>query len=129
MSEDLMSVPVHQEGSGEGVPALQLGEMDEASRYAAYDRLQARLPDVWRLLGKAVPDESVVVVPSMTVDRVTASGGAMTQALEERFLFLLLLLRQPRLRMVYVTSMPIDPQIIEYYLSLLPGVIPSHARS
>ena len=33
----------------------------------------------------------------------------MTQALEERFLFLLLLLRQPRLRMVYVTSQPINP--------------------
>ena len=51
----------------------------------------------------------------------------MMQAMEERFLFLLLLLRQPRLRMIYVTSMPIDPRIIEYYLALLPGVIPSHA--
>ena len=40
-----------------------------------------------------------------------------------------MLLRQPRLRMVYVTSMPIAPEIIEYYLALLPGVIPSHARS
>ena len=53
----------------------------------------------------------------------------MTQAYEERFLFLLMLLRQPRLRMVYVTSMPIAPEIIEYYLALLPGVIPSHARA
>ena len=53
----------------------------------------------------------------------------MNQALEERLLFLLLLLRQPRLRMVYVTSQPIDPLIVEYYLSLLPGVIPSHARA
>ena len=53
----------------------------------------------------------------------------MTQAMEERFLFLLMLLRQPRLRMVYVTSMPIAPEIIEYYLALLPGVIPSHARA
>ena len=41
--------------------------------------------------------------------------------MEERFLFLLLLLRQPRLRMVYVTSMPVDPTIVEYYLALLPG--------
>ena len=48
----------------------------------------------------------------------------MSQALEERFLFFLLLLRQPRLRMVYVTSQPINPQIVDYYLSLLPGVIP-----
>ena len=48
--------------------------------------------------------------------------------MEERFLFLLLLLRQPRLRMIYVTSLPIAPEIVEYYLALLPGVIPSHAR-
>jgi hypothetical protein len=42
---------------------------------------------------------------------------------------LLLLLRQPRLRMIYVTAMPIKPSIIEYYLALLPGVIPSHAMA
>jgi hypothetical protein len=75
------------------------------------------------------PRESVVVVPSMSVDRVVTNPGTLSQALEERSLFLLLLLRQPRLRMVYVTSQPIDPMVVEYYLSLLPGVIPSHARS
>ena len=31
--------------------------------------------------------------------------------------------------MVYVTSMPIAGGIVEYYLALLPGVIPSHARA
>jgi hypothetical protein len=41
----------------------------------------------------------------------------------------LLLLRQPRLRMIYLTSQPIAPPIIEYYLSLLPGVIPSHVHA
>jgi hypothetical protein len=44
-------------------------------------------------------------------------------------LFLLLLLRESRLRMIYVTSMPIKPSIVEYYLALLPGVIPSHAMA
>ena len=57
------------------------------------------------------------------------TSGSLTQAYEERFLFLLMLLRQPRLRMIYVTSLPIAPEIIEYYLALLPGVIPSHARA
>ena len=57
-----------------------------------------------------------------------ADSGSLTQAYEERFLFMLMLLRQPRLRMIYVTSTPIAPEIIEYYLALLPGVIPSHAR-
>jgi hypothetical protein len=50
------------------------------------------------------------------------------QAYEERFLFLLLLLRQPRARLIYVTSRTILPSIVDYYLDLLPGVIPSHAR-
>ena len=50
-----------------------------------------------------------MVVPSVTVDRVDERSGTLTQAYEERFLFLLLLLRQPRLRMIYVTSMPIAP--------------------
>ena len=31
--------------------------------------------------------------------------------------------------MIYVTSMPIKPSIVEYYLALLPGVIPSHAMA
>ena len=48
--------------------------------------------------------------------------------MEERALFLLLLLRQPRLRMIYVTSQPMSEAIVEYYLGLLSGVIPSHAR-
>ena len=70
-----------------------------------------------------------MVLPSVTLDRVTEGSGALTQAMEERFLFLLLLLRQPRLQMVYITSMPIQPTIVEYYLALLPGVIPSHAMA
>ena len=114
--------------SGTTTP-LVLGALDEAARAAAFDRLQAGLPGVWRGMRRDDPRESVVVVPSMTVDRVVTASGTMSQALEERFLFLLLLLRQPRLRMVYVTSQPIDPMVVEYYLSLLPGVIPSHARS
>ena len=74
-------------------------------------------------------DESVVVVPSVTSDPNLPNAGSLNQAYEERFLFLLLLLRQPRLRMIYVTSMPISPTVVEYYLALLPGVIPSHARA
>ncbi|MBS1694175.1 MAG: hypothetical protein JST91_18335 [Actinobacteria bacterium] len=108
---------------------VRLADLDEGARYAAFDRLQESLAPVWNLMRRDEPGESVVVVPSMSIDRLGPAAGAMNQAMEERLLFLLLLLRQPKLRMVYVTSMPVDPQIIEYYLSLLPGVIPSHARS
>ncbi len=106
-----------------------LSSLSEEERYARFDDLQARMFGVWDSMRLNHDDESVVVVPSITLDRAVASSGSMTQAMEERFLFLLMLLRQPRLRMVYVTSMPIAPEIIEYYLALLPGVIPSHARS
>ena len=106
-----------------------LYELDEAERYTRYDRLQERMAAVWSAMRLNEEGESVVVIPSVTVDRVGERSGSLTQAYEERFLFLLLLLRQPRLRMIYVTSMPIATSIIEYYLALLPGVIPSHARA
>ena len=55
-----------------------------------------------------------MVVPSMSIDAI--GSGAVMQAYEERFLFLLLLLRQPRARLIYVTSQTILPSIIDYYL-------------
>ena len=101
-----------------------LSALSEEERYQRFDRLQARMGEVWEAIRLNHGDESVVVVPS-----VSQESGSLAQAYEERFLFLLVLLRQPRLRMVYVTSMPIAPEIVEYYLALLTGVIPSHARS
>ena len=106
-----------------------LSSLSEEERYVRFDELQARMGGVWDAMRLNHDDESVVVIPSITLDRAVAASGSLTQAYEERFLFMLMLLRQPRLRMVYVTSAPIAPEIIEYYLALLPGVIPSHARS
>src|SRR3954452_522085 len=121
MSSDLWTPPAAQ-------PDV-LSRLNEAERYQRFDRLQARIGEVWDATRLNHPDESVVVIPSITLDRAVAATGSVTQAMEERFLFMLMLLRQPRLRMVYVTSLAIAPEIIEYYLALLSGVIPSHARS
>ena len=94
-----------------------LEEPEAAARFAA---LQARLAPLWRSIREMTDDEqTIVVVPSMSVDVVLP--GALQQAMEERFLFLLLLLRQPRARLVYVTSQRIHPSVVEYYLDLLPG--------
>src|SRR6266480_1879520 len=99
---------------------------DEAT--ARFDELQRRLVPLWRSMKSMSQDEqTIVVVPSMTLDD-PGWPGSVLQAYEERFLFLLLLLRQPRARIVYVTSQAVNPSIIDYYLDLLPGVIPSHAR-
>jgi hypothetical protein len=89
--------------------------------------LQKKLVPLWKSIESFNQDpQTIVVVPSMSID--LAGAGAVMQAYEERFLFLLLLLRQPRARLIYVTSQTILPSIIDYYLDLLPGVIPSHAR-
>jgi hypothetical protein len=121
MTGDLWTAPV-------AAPDV-LSALSEAERYERFDRLQARMAEVWESMRLNHEDESVVVVPSITLDRAVATSGSLTQSYEERFLFLLMLLRQPRLRMVYVTSMPVAAEIVEYYLALLPGVIPSHARA
>src|SRR6266568_4239493 len=92
-----------------------------------FDRLQKKLVPLWKSIERFNQDpQTIVVVPSMSIDAI--DSGAVIQAYEERFLFLLLLLRQPRARLIYVTSRTILPSIIDYYLDLLPGVIPSHAR-
>jgi hypothetical protein len=102
-------------------PKLALGSQDQ------FDHLQKKLVPLWKSIQSFNQDpQTIVVVPSLSVDMVGA--GAVMQAYEERFLFLLLLLRQPRARLIYVTSQTILPSIIDYYLDLLPGVIPSHAR-
>lgn len=107
---------------------LALPDLDGQQRYDAYDRLQQRLPGIWEAMRTDHAAESAVVVPSISLERTRAGSGTLMQAMEERALFLLLLLRQPMLRLVYVTSGPIDEEIVEYYLGLLPGIIPSHAR-
>jgi len=92
-----------------------------------FDQLQKKLVPLWKSIERLNQDpQTIVVVPSMSIDAI--GSGAVMQAYEERFLFLLLLLRQPRARLIYVTSQTILPSIIDYYLDLLPGVIPSHAR-
>src|SRR6266480_1055613 len=94
---------------------------------AQFDQLQRKLVPLWKSIQSFNQDpQTIVVVPSMSVDMI--GTGAVMQAYEERYLFLLLLLRQPRARLIYLTSQTILPSIIDYYLDLLPGVIPSHAR-
>lgn len=73
-------------------------------------------------------EKTVVVIPSLTLDQKILKALQGVQFYEERLLCLLMLLRMPRTRVIYVTSMPIDEIIIDYYLHLLPGVTGFHAR-
>ncbi|HWK28148.1 MAG TPA: ATP-grasp domain-containing protein [Solirubrobacter sp.] len=70
---------------------------------------------------------SIVIVPSRTIDKFH-EPAAETQAYEERLLCLLLMLRDPDLRVIYVTSSPVAEPIVDYYLSLLAGVPDARER-
>lgn len=71
---------------------------------------------------------AVVVVPSRTIDK-WHEPPAETRAYEERLLCTLLALRDPRVRVVYVTSSPVAPAIAGYYLRLLPRSLQRGARA
>src|SRR5690349_21400609 len=108
------------------LPAPDLALSQQAAG-AQFDQLQEKLVPLWKSIQSFNQDEqTIVIVPSMNIDMDLEPS--QLQAYEERFLFLLLLLRQPRARVIYVTGQPINPAIIDYYLDLLPGVIASHAK-
>src|SRR5690606_35885433 len=95
---------------------------------AAFDALQAKLVDLWRSIDHmSYEPQTIVVVPSIDVDIVLSPNKA--QGYEERYLFLLLLLRQPNAHLIYVTSQQISSEVIDYYLDLLPGVDAGEARN
>jgi hypothetical protein len=105
-------------------------DFTEEQEVAAFEGLKPRLIDVWESL--TMRDEephTSVVVPSLTLDRRGLEKLAGASFYEERLLFLLIRLRNPRARMVYVTSQPIHPMILEYYFQLLVGIPASHARA
>ncbi len=73
-------------------------------------------------------EKTIVVIPSLTLDQEVLAKVVGASYYEERLLCLLMLLRMPRTHVIYVSSMPIDPVIIDYYLHLLPGITGYHAR-
>ncbi|MEM7249287.1 MAG: peptide ligase PGM1-related protein [Acidobacteriota bacterium] len=106
------------------LPSQPLTESEIDERFAS---LQAGLADHWtRIKELNTSEQTIVVVPSISLE--FDIPATVLQAYEERFLFILLLLRQPRARMIYVTSRPVSEDLVDYFLGLLPGVIARHAR-
>ena len=98
----------------------------ERERFAALQRRLA--PLVTHVFPDKHAEQTVVVIPSMSLPREELLKLTGANQYEERLLCLLMLLRQPRTHIVYVTSQPIAPAVIDYYLHLLPGIPFSHAR-
>jgi hypothetical protein len=96
---------------------------------AAFRRLQARLAPMFRdVFSDPLAPRTVVILPSLSLDAEVLARIKGVLHYEERMLCLLLLLRLPRTRVIYVTSRPVAPSTIDYYLHLLPGIPTRHAR-
>ncbi len=87
------------------------------------------IPPTWQTSHLTEPDDyDILVIPSLTLDQQELQKVEGVMHYEERMLFSLIRLKNPRTRLVYVTSEPLPEIIIDYYLHLLPGIPFSHAR-
>lgn len=81
---------------------------------------------------KIFPDKlaprTVVILPSLSLDTDILSKVKGASYYEERMLCLLMLLRMPTTKIIFITSMPVADSIVDYYLHLLPGITGKHAR-
>jgi hypothetical protein len=95
----------------------------------AFNEIQQRFT---RQFEKVFPDKlaprTVVILPSLSLDQEILSKIKGAVHYEERMLCLLMLLRMPLTKIIYITSMPVAESIIDYYLHLLPGITGHHAR-
>ena len=53
-----------------GNQTVDLSDLDDEQRYEIFDRLQRNLPAVWDAMRLNLENESVVVIPSVTLDRL-----------------------------------------------------------
>jgi len=96
----------------------------------AFSALQSRVADLFRALVRdSRTPQTVVIVPSLSMDPRELEKITGFYHYEERMLVNLMLLRQARTKLIYVTSQQLDPVVVDYYLALLQGIPRSHARS
>lgn len=92
-------------------------------------RLQEKLLAIWNSIRE---DDSFshtsLIVPSLSVNQEELSKVHGASFYEERLMFALIRLRNPNARLIYVTSQPVHPDVVDYYLQLLVGVPAAHAR-
>ncbi len=97
------------------------------TRPTTFDELQRAFAErVWSESPFVLEQGTILVLPSLSFPSEELRKIVGIQHYEERMLFLLLLLRNPELQVVYLSSLPIDEAIVDYYLSFLPD--PADAR-
>lgn len=107
--------------------SMKLASPDSQS--LAFQELQAMLRDRWPdICDQGDGNTDILVIPSFSVDQQELQKIDGFLHYEERMLFSLIRLRNPRTRLIFVTSQPLPSIVIDYYLQLLPGIPFSHAR-
>ncbi len=102
----------------------------QGKRPVGFKALQAELITRWRGDDAFRPGtRDIVVVPSLSLNSFHLQSVKGVIHYEERMLFTLGLLRHPDVRLVYVTSQPLHPAVVDYHLALVGGVASAHARS
>src|SRR6516162_65002 len=105
-------------------------EPGSAAELAAFADLQRRLPPLFdRVFADRLAPRTIVVVPGLSLDAELLSRVDGFTHYEERQLTMLMLLKMPNTRIVFLTSAPLDASIVDYYLHLLPGIPHEHARA
>lgn len=96
---------------------------------SAFKRLQANLPEIWaEVHEKPREPHSCVVLPSLSFDQEELAKVAGVPFYEERLMFMLMRLRRPGARVMYITSQPVESDVVDYYLQMLVGVPAVHAK-
>jgi hypothetical protein len=94
-----------------------------------FTKLQEKLLPIWTSTrADDTFEHTSLIVPSLSVDQEELSKVQGASFYEERLLFALIRLRNPNARLIYVTSQPVHPDVVDYYLQLLVGVPAAHAR-
>ena len=95
----------------------------------AFARLQAKLPAIWAEVHEQPrQSHSCRIVPSLSFDQEELQKVKGVPFYEERLMFLLMRLRRPGVRIMYITSQPVEDDIVDYYLQFLVGIPPMHAK-
>ena len=102
----------------------------DSDRDAWFRRYQRTLTKCWQSVNELDrAPRQILIVPSMSLDQEELAKVEGVHHYEERLLFELIHLRNPKTRLIYVTSQPLHPSVVDYYLELLPGIPSSHARN
>lgn len=102
--------------------------MEEEEKHIAFVKLQQRFSSYYNeIFCNNLAEKTVIIIPSLSLDVDMLQTIKGVSHYEERMLCMLMLLRMPKTHIIYLSSIPIDSTIIDYYLHMLPGITVYHA--